>query len=167
MLNDDFADLQPGQLQTDDEKIAVLLDLLASGFENDADLDAVRDAALHHLLQFSRLPDRTTAIMLGILSDEDESDLVLNRKVAAIDLLAHTGPQAKPAFATLNDLLPLVESDRDSKRWLALRAARAVWKITGDSSPAADVAGKLAEDEEAWLRIHAAELLGEIERGDE
>ncbi len=167
MLHDDFADLQPHQAQTDDEKIAVLLDLLASGFENDADLDAVRDAALHHLLQFSRLPDRTTAIMLGILSDEDESDLVLNRKVAAIDLLAHTGPQAKPAFATLNDLLPLVESDRDSKRWLALRAARAVWKITGDSSPAADVAGKLAEDEEAWLRIHAAELLGEIERGDE
>ena len=43
MLHDDFADLQPHQAQTDDEKIAVLLDLLASGFENDADLDAVRE----------------------------------------------------------------------------------------------------------------------------
>ncbi|MCB9871483.1 MAG: hypothetical protein H6837_16625 [Planctomycetes bacterium] len=100
--------------------------------------------------------------MLGILSDEDDSDLVLNRRVAACDVLAHIGQQAKPAFATLNDLLPLVESDRDIERWLALRAARAVWKITGDSSPAADVAGKLAEDEEAWLRIYAAELLGEV-----
>lgn len=162
MLHDDFADLQPCQPHTDEEKINVLLDLLASEFEGDADLDAVRDTAIRHLLQFPRLPVRTTAIMLGILADEDDSDLVINRKVAAIDLLAHTGPQAKPAFATLNDLLPLVESDRDIERWLSLRAARAVWEITGDSSPAADVGGKLAEDEEAWLRIHAAELLGEI-----
>ena len=100
--------------------------------------------------------------MRAILADEDDSDLVFNRKVAACEVLAHMGPQAKPALATLIDLLPLAESDRDSKRWLALRAARAVWKITGDSSPAAEVAGKLAVGEEAWLRIHAAELLGEI-----
>ena len=100
--------------------------------------------------------------MRAILADEDDSDLVLNRKVAACEVLAHMGPQAKPALATLIDLLPLAESDRDSKRWLALRAARAVWKITGDSSPAAEVAGKLAEDDEAWLRIHAAELLHKI-----
>lgn len=165
MLHDAFADLQPGQAQTNEEKIDTLLDLLASGFENDADLNAVRDAALHHLLRFPRLPDRTIQVMKTILADEDDSDHVRNRKVAAIDVLAHTGPQAKPAFATLNDLLPLVESDRDSKRWLALRAARAVWKITGDSSLAAEFAAKLAEDEEAWLRIHAAELLAEIGEG--
>lgn len=167
MLYDDFADLQPGQAQTNEQKIDTLLDLLAGGFEGDEDLDLVRDAALHHLLRFPQLPDRTTAIMLGILADEDDSDLVLNRKVAAIDVLSHMGQQAKPALATLNDLLPLAESDRDNDRWLALRAARAVWKITGDSSPAPDAAGKLAEDEEAWLRVHVAELLGEIERGDE
>lgn len=158
--DDDFADLQPGQAQTNEQKIDTLLDLLASGFENDADLDAVRDAALNHLLEFPQLPDRTTAIILGILADEDDSDLVLNRKVAAIDVLAHMGEQAKPAFATLNDLLPLVESDRDSKRWLALRAARAVWRISDNSSPAMDVAEKLAVDDEAWLRIHANDLLG-------
>ncbi|MEZ5945192.1 MAG: hypothetical protein R3C18_27780 [Planctomycetaceae bacterium] len=167
MLNDEFADLQPGQPQTDEEKIDTLLDLLSSGFENDPDLDAVRDAALHHLLRFPRLADRTTAIMLGILADEDESDLVLNRKVAAIDVLAHMGQQAKPAFAALIDLLPLVESEPDFERWLALRAARAVWKVSGSSSQAMGIAEKLAEHEEAWLRIHAAELLGEIERGDE
>lgn len=160
MSNDDFADLQPGQPQTDDEKIKALLDMLSSGFENDADLDAVRDAALQHLLRFPRLPERTTAIMLGIVADEDKSDLVLNRKVAAIDVLAHMGAPAKPTLAILNDLLPLVESDRDSKRWLALRAARAVWEITGDSAPAIEVAEKLAVDDEAWLRIHANDLLG-------
>lgn len=163
ITSDDYADLQPCQAQDDEEKIAVLLDLLSSGFESDADLDAVRDAALHHLLQFPRLPERTTAIMLGILSDEDDSELVLNRKMAAIDVFAHIGPKAKPAFAMLNDLLPLVESDRDIERWLALRAARAMWKIKGDNQPAAEVAGKLAEDDEAWLRIHAAELLGEMD----
>lgn len=149
--------------QTDDQKIDSLLDLLSSGFENDPDLDAVRDAALHHLLRFPRLPDRTIEIMLAILADDDETYLVLNRKVAACDVLAHIGPQAKPALATLNDLMPLAESDRDNDRWLVLRAARAVWKITGDSTPAADVAARLMEDEEAWLRIHAAELLDEID----
>jgi len=164
MLHDDYADLQPCQLQSDEQKIDTLLDLLSSGFENDPDLDAVRNAALHHLLRFPRLPERTTAIMLGILADEDDSDLVLNRKVVAIDVLAHIGPQAKPALASLNDLLPLVESDRDIERWLALRAARAVWKITGNSSPAVEVASRLSDDEQAWLRIHANDLLGQISR---
>ena len=164
MLHDDYADLQPCQLQSDEQKIDTLLDLLSSGFENDPDLDAVRNAALHHLLRFPRFPERTTAIMLGILADEDDSDLVLNRKVVAIDVLAHIGPQAKPALASLNDLLPLVESDRDIERWLALRAARAVWKITGNSSPAVEVASRLSDDEQAWLRIHANDLLGQISR---
>lgn len=100
--------------------------------------------------------------MLAILADMDDSDHVLTRKVAAIDVLAHMGPQAKPAFAILNDLLPLAESDRDIEQWLALRAARAVWKISGDSKRALEIAEKLAEDEEAWLRVHAADLLGEI-----
>jgi len=163
MLNDDFADLQPGQPQSDKEKIDTLLDLLSSGFENEADLDIVREAALSHLLRFPQLPDRTTAIMLGIVADKDESDLVLNRKVAAIDLLAHIGPKAKSALATLNALLSLAESDRDVERWLALQAARAVWKITGDSEPAMEVAARLAEDEEAWLRVHANDLLHEID----
>lgn len=162
MLNDDFADLQPGQPQSDDQKINVLLDLLASGFEGDPDLDLVRDSALACLLQFPRLPDRTIEIMQAILADCDDSDLVLDRKAAAIDVLAHVGPQAKPALATLNDLLPLAESDRHIERWLALRSARAIWKISGHSSSAMEVAAKLAEDGAAWLRIHAAELVGEI-----
>lgn len=162
MLHDDFADLQPGQAQTNEQKIDTLLDLLAGGFENDADLDVVRDAAILHLLRFALLPDRTTAIMLGILADDDDSDLVLNRKVAACDVLSHMGQQAKPASAALIDLLPLVGSDRDNDKWLALRAARAMWRISGDSSSAMEVAEKMAKDEEAWLRIHAADLLGEI-----
>ncbi|MGD9853471.1 MAG: hypothetical protein AB7U20_00830 [Planctomycetaceae bacterium] len=116
-----FADLQPGQAQTDEQKIDTLLDLLASGFEGDSDLDLVRDVALYILLHFPRLPDRTIDIMLGILAAEDDSDLTLARKVEACDVLAHLGQQAKPALAILNDLLPLVESERDSKRWLALR----------------------------------------------
>ncbi|MEZ5949125.1 MAG: hypothetical protein R3C12_07910 [Planctomycetaceae bacterium] len=163
MLHDDFADLQPCQPQFDDEKIKALLDMLSSGFENDPDLDAVRDSALHHLLQFPLLPDRTVEIMLAILSDETESDLVVNRKVAAIDVLAHMGQQAKPASAALIDLLPLAESDRDSDRWLGLKAARAICKISGHSSSGMEVAEKLAEDEEAWLRIHAVGLLSETD----
>lgn len=162
MLNDDFADLQPGQPQTDDQKINILLDLLAGGFEGDADLDLVRDSALNHLLRFPKLPERTIEIMRVILADIDDSDLVISRKAAALAVLAHMGQQAKPAFAALIDLLPLAESDRDIERWLALRAARAVWKIRDDSEAALEVAEKLADDEEAWLRVLAAELLGEI-----
>jgi hypothetical protein len=91
MTDDDFADFKPSPPQTDDQKIETLLDLLASGFEGDRDLDLVRDAALHHLLQFPQLPDRTINIMLGILADEDDSDLALRRKVVALDVLAHMG----------------------------------------------------------------------------
>jgi hypothetical protein len=163
MLHDDFADLQPCQPQSDDEKIKALLDLLASGFENDADLDAVRDAALQHLLRFPRLPERTIAIMLGILAEKDDSNLVLNRRVAAIDVLAHIGPKAKPALATLIDLLPLAESYRDFYRWLALRAARAIWKIDGNHQVAIDLARKLKENGTIWLRLYAAELVHEID----
>lgn len=89
MLSDDFADLQPGQAQTDDQKINVLLDLLASGFEGDPDLDLVRDSALAFLLQFPKLPERTIVIMRSILADMDDSELVLYRKEAALAVLSH------------------------------------------------------------------------------
>jgi len=88
MLHDDFADLQPCQPQTDEQKIDILLDLLAGGFEGDADLDVVRDAALHHLLRFSLLPERAIEIMGTILADEDDSELVLKRKEAALAVLS-------------------------------------------------------------------------------
>lgn len=162
---DAVADLHPRQPQTDTAKIDALLDLLASGFEGDPDLDLVRDSALHHLLRFLRLPARTIEIMLAILADMGDSDLVLTRKMAACDVLGHMGAQAKPAFATLNDLLPLVESERDSKRWLALRAARAIWRISGDSDSATDVARKLTEDELFWLVIHADCLFTDVGLG--
>ena len=64
--------------------------------------------------------------MQAIIADEHESDLVLTRKLAAIDVLAHMDDQAIPARATLIDLLPLADSQRDSERWLALGAAKAI-----------------------------------------
>ncbi|MBX3444356.1 MAG: hypothetical protein KF774_18285 [Planctomyces sp.] len=89
MLNDDFADLQPGQPKTDEEKIDTLLDLLSSGgFEGDPDLDLVRDLALQHLLQYPKLPERTVEIMLAIIADMGESELVLERKEAALAVLS-------------------------------------------------------------------------------
>lgn len=94
MADDDFADLKPCQPQTDEEKIETLLDVLSSGFVNDPDLDLVRDLALQHLLTFPRLPERTIDIMRSILADMDDSDLVLNRKLAACDVLTHIGQQA-------------------------------------------------------------------------
>jgi hypothetical protein len=94
MTDDDFPDLQPCPPQTDDQKIETLLDLLEGGFENDPDLDLVRDSALNHLLRFPQLPHRTIDIMLSILADKDESDLVLTRKMAALDVLSHMGIHA-------------------------------------------------------------------------
>jgi len=64
-------------------------------------------------------------------------------------MLAHVGPKAKPALAILNDLLPLAESDREDKWWLALRTARAFWKISGDSSPAVGIAEQMVDGEQA------------------
>lgn len=169
MIDDDFqleplgfAHLLPEQPTTDEAKIDALLDALSSGFEGDPDLDLVRDSALVCLLQFQSLPERTIDVMLAILALDDDSDLVLTRKMAACDVLGRMDEGSKFAVAKLNDLLPLVESDRDFERWLALRAAKAIWQISGDSAPAVEVAGILAEDEEAWLVIHATILLCDI-----
>ena len=85
--SDGMDDFLPREAQTDEQKIDTLLDLLASGFEGDPDLDLVRLLALHYLLQFRKLPQRTVEIMQAILADEDESDPALNRKMAAARLL--------------------------------------------------------------------------------
>lgn len=150
---------------TDEDKISALLGVLAdpSSFTGDEDMDLVRDSALCGLLQFPKLPERTIEIMLAILADMGDSELVLTRKMAACDVLGHMGQQADASLTTLNDLLPLAESERDFERWLALRAAKAIWKITGDSERVLEAAEKLTEDEQFWLVIHAHELLGEID----
>ena len=160
----DAQDLLPKCPTTDEEKISALLDVLAhpSSFTGDEDMDLVRDSALCGLLQFPKLPERTIEIMLFILADEDDSDLVLTRKMAACDVLGHMRQQAETSLTTLYDLLSIVESDRDFERWLALRAAKAIWKIKGDSEPALEVAEKLTEGGQFWLAMHAHELLGEI-----
>lgn len=109
------ADFLPREVQTDQQKIDALLGVLASGFEGDEDLDLVRDSALACLLQFPQLPERAIGIMQGILADEDDSELALNRKVAAFAVLSHMGAQAKPVLATMIALLPLAESERNFK----------------------------------------------------
>jgi hypothetical protein len=68
--------------------------VLENGFECDEDLDLVRDSALSGLLQFPNLPDRAVDIMQAMLADEDDSDLVLTRKMAACGVLAQMGLQA-------------------------------------------------------------------------
>jgi hypothetical protein len=89
----DFGDVLPPV--SDEDKISTLLDLLAdpTGFTGDPDLDLVRDAALHCLLNFSELPDRTSQVMLGILAIDDESKLTLERKKVAKDVLDQMGVQ--------------------------------------------------------------------------
>ena len=61
--------------------------------------------------------------------------------------------------ATLIDMLPLAESGLDNDRRLALRAARDVWKISSNSSPAMEIASSLAEDDQAMWRVDIDELL--------
>ena len=88
-FSSDFADLLPPD--NDEEKIAALLNLLAdpTGFTGNPDLDLVRDSALHCLLNFSQLPDRTSEVMRGILAIDDESELTLKRRKVAKDVLTN------------------------------------------------------------------------------
>ena len=87
----DFSDLLPPA--SDKEKISALLDLLAdpTGYTGDPDLDLVRDSALQCLLNFSNLPERTNEVMRGILAIADDSNLTLERKKVAKDVLDHMG----------------------------------------------------------------------------
>lgn len=88
-FSNDFSDLRPPE--SDEEKIAALLDLLAdpTGFTGNPNLDLVRDSALHCLLNFSLLPNRTSEVMLGTLAIDDESDLTVKGKKVANDVLVH------------------------------------------------------------------------------
>lgn len=74
-------------LESDEKKISALLD--PTGYTGDPDLDLVRDSALHCLLNFPQLPDRTSEVMLGILAIDDDSKLTLNRKKVAKDVLTN------------------------------------------------------------------------------
>lgn len=147
---------------SDEEDVAALLAVIAdpSLVEGHEDVDLVLDASLVALLDYDELPDRTIDVLLTILAAEEDDDVTLVKKMAACDVLASMNERASAAIPVLVDLLPLDESDRDFERWLALRAARAIWNISGDPQPAAEVARKLAEDEQEWLTIHAENLLG-------
>lgn len=153
--------------KSDDEEIEALLDAIAdpSLIVGHEDIDLVLDASLVALLDYDELPDRAIDLTLGILSAEEDDDVALVRKMAAADVLGHMGGQSSVAIPVLNGLLLFASSERDFERWLALRAARALWKITGDPNPAVEVATRLLQDREEWLVVHAQNLLGEIGSG--
>lgn len=148
---------------SDQVEIEALLDAIAdpSLIVGHEDIDLVLDAALVALLDYDELPDRTIDVMLGILAAEEDDDVALVRKMAACNVLASMGEGSERGIPVLVGLIDLHRSEVAFERWLALRAAKAIWKISGNAEPAVEVATPLLRAE-FWLAGHSIGLLVEI-----
>lgn len=77
----------------------------------------------------------------------------------ACDALGAIGPEARDAVPTLIECTADEPGLSEEGRWLRLRAAVAIFKISGDAQVARRVAGELLSDSEEWLRVKARECL--------
>jgi len=150
--------------QTCHEKADALLRAIADPSITDAedDIDLIVDNAFYALIHIDDLPDHTVDVMQSLLAYKDHIDQSHGNQMKACDVLAHMGERAKKCLPTLHDNLPLAESDHDADKALALRSARAIWKISGDPTCAMEVTHRLLQGEEDWIVNHAQRILDEI-----
>jgi len=78
----------------------------------------------------------------------------------ACDALGSIGSGAFDAVPALIECTANEPGLVEEARWLRLRAAVAICRITGDGKFARQVAGELADDPEEWLREKAVEWIG-------
>jgi hypothetical protein len=155
--------------QTISQEIDALLEVVvdASALASYGTLYPAKLASLMaHLEECHEIPPRAVEMMIAVINESDDSEPTLRRKMVACDVLGQMGLQANRALASVEGLLPLVQSPCDFERWLSLFAARAVWKITGDSNAVVDVASKIRDGKNEWLRHHALAYLSEVYCGE-
>ena len=147
------------------EKADALLAAIADPSIIDAedDFDLIVDDAFYALMHIDDLPDHTVDVMQSLLVYEDHIDSSHSNKMKACDVLAYMGERAKTCLSTLHGNLSLAESDDGFDKTLALRSARAIWKISCDPKCAVEVASRLLQDEEDWIANHAQSILAEID----
>ena len=151
--------------QTWHEKADALLRVIGdpSVIDDEDDCDLIVDHAFVALSNIPDLPDKTVDVMQEILTYEDHVDLSRSNQMYSCDVLAHLGERAERCLPTLRKNLLLAESNSNSDKALALRSARAIWKISGDPQPVERIASMLLRDEEDWIASHAQSLLDEVE----
>ena len=135
--------------------------------------------AIHGLLRFSGDPD-VRVLAASALARLDPSSnvsarIALLREVGpesagihtayawgAASALASIGPAAHEAVPALRACLELDGSSDELTRLLQLSAAEAIWRISGNTDAALQIASTLLNDSECSLRADAAELLGNL-----
>jgi HEAT repeat protein len=136
-----------------------LRDLIADLKSGDDDLawDAAAD-----LVPMGPAAEPAVPALIDVLRDRRHTQFSFYAKGMAADALGAIGPAA---VATIPALMECTQADPElpeEGRWLRLRSASAIFRISGDPQLARQVAGDLMDDAEWWVREHAANLLENI-----
>jgi HEAT repeat protein len=97
--------------------------------------------------------------LVKVLLDLRDSEINPYCRGMACDALGAIGLQARDAVPALVECTADETELVEESRWLRLRAAAAIFRITGDGEITRRVAGQLADDPEEWLREKAKESL--------
>lgn len=85
---------------------------------------------------------------------------------ALMDLIPSSGSNALSALAAIGPAaiaaLPMVENSMSKDGWEGIYAAKALWRISGETERAADALLRQLRSDQAGVRRLAAEILGEV-----
>ncbi|GEM_PF-2565849 len=105
-------------------------------------------------------------LRLLVRPPDDESGLDQFVRGMACDALGAIGDAAREALPMLHQYATDPSLASDEGRWTKLRAAAAIFKITGDDTIAKALLEELEHAPEEWLRHHAEKCLSMLSGGD-
>ncbi|HEY1598855.1 MAG TPA: hypothetical protein VGG64_04590 [Pirellulales bacterium] len=140
-----------------------LRDLMADLKSGDIDL-AWESAA--DLMPMGPAAGPAVPALIEVLLDRRRTKFNFYARGMAADALGAIGPAAVATIPALIDCTQPEPEMVEEGRWLRLRAAAAIFRISGEVQVARQVAGELVDDPEWWLRDHAAKLLEKIQASE-
>lgn len=133
-------------------------------FELIADLgsddESLRWDAAGDLKEMGPLADSAVPALIKVLRDRRPTEFNPYVRGMVCDALGAIGPEARDAVQALVECTANEPGLVEEARWLRLRAAVAIFKITGDAEIVRRVVGELVNDPEWWLREKAREWSG-------
>ena len=136
-----------------------LADLIA---DLQSDDEEVRWDAASDIKDMGTAASAAVPFLVKVLLDRRPTEFNPYVRGIVADALGAIGSQARDSVSALIECTVDEPGLPEEVRWLRLRAAVAIYRITGDGKIVRSVAGQLANDPEWWLREKAGECLRTI-----
>ena len=140
-----------------DSFVARRLAHLIDDLESDA--DEVRWDAASDIKDMGTAAAAAVPFLVKVLLDRRPTEFDPYIRGMACDALRAIGPEAREAIPALIECTADEPGLPEESRWLRLRAAEAIFRISGEDDISRRVAVELANDPEEWLRKKAEECL--------